>query len=413
MKILTVNTYFSPVGGAETIAYNTYKMLKRYGHKSYFFAIKEESYFENGYRYKKFFPYANISIKSYLKNPIKFYHNYEAAKNFELMIQEIKPDIVHFHNLYLLTNSLISVCKKYNIPMVRTLHDVAIVCPVVSLMKKKKNYCRPISCRNGNFLPCIFNNCDKKGFESSLRHAISNYLGYKGGYISKINQFITPSKALKDLLLEAEIGIPDKKISVIKNFMDDSTSSNVKPNYTNKKYFLFCGRLSEDKGPNIILQAAAQLPKEIGFHIVGTGEMQNELANIVKSMNLKNVKLCGFLKGTKLRNEYQNCIALIAPSKVFETFALTVMEAFMHGKPVIASNLGGIADLVEHGKTGFLITPQNTDELIQYILRLWNNQNQAVAMGKAAYKKSITQFTEATYYKSLISVYQSVIKDKV
>lgn len=401
--------FFSPFGGGEVIAYNTFKLFEERGHETYFFATDNKPYFEKDYKYSKYFPkYAN-SIKNFIINPTKYYWNNEAKNNFEKMLNDVQPDIVHIHGIRWLTYSILEPCVKHNIPVVQTVHDSSFVCPVSTLLKNNKTYCSNIECRKGNYINCVLNNCDKKGFEGSFRNALFDVVALKTHSYNKISKFITPSEALRQLILNADIGITEDKIVAVNNFLEDSFIQ--KPvDYSNKGYFLFSGRLSEEKGVQYLLEATKNLPKEIEFHIAGNGPKEKEFKQFADDNNL-NVKFLGFMQRDKLLEEYKNCISGIHPCNWFENFPTSNMEFFALGKPVIGSKMGGISEQIEDGVTGFLFEPTNVDKLAENILKLYNNPDLAIELGKNAKQKALNQYSKDRYYNEILNVYKSVIKN--
>ncbi len=405
MKILIVDSLFSPHGGGQKIAYDTYKILQKNGHKVFYWGMDKEPYFEKNYEYLKFFTPYYTGTKDYLKNPIKYYYNYKAKKDLEEFIRVIKPDLIHYQSFWGLSTAVFKVDKK--IPKLLTIHD-ARCCPVSTLMCKDKYYCKEQYCKKGNFLPCVINKCAKNSLEASIRRAFLSLLDIHN--FKYINKFITPSSALKDKIINAEIGIKDDKIYTINNFLNSSELQTI-PNYTNKGYFLYIGRLSKEKGVNYLLEAVKDLPRNIKFKIVGTGAEEKALKEYVLSNQLDNVEFLGFKNREEITAIYQNCIATILPCNWFEIFGMTNIESFINGKAVIASNIGGIPEIVEDNVNGLLFEPGNVEELKNCILKYWNNPELAVEHGENGYQKAITQYTEERYYKELIKVYEEVLNE--
>ena len=187
---------------------------------------------------------------------------------------------------------------------------------------------------------------------------------------------------------------------------------NIIPNYSNKGYFLYSGRIIQEKGIHYLLQAIKDLPHNIEIHIVGTGNEENQLKHYVKNNKLDNVKFLGFKTREELKEEYQNCIALIVPSNWFEAFGMVNIEAFINGKPVIASNIGGIPEIVENNINGLLFEPGNVEQLKECILKYWNNPELVVEHGENAYQKAINKYSENTYYQNLIKLYEEVLNER-
>lgn len=404
MKILIINLYYNFCGGAEVITKNTFDVLKKHGHEVYYWACNKSPFWDENYEYIKYFTDYNGGINNYIKNPLRYYYNNKAKKDLDIFIKLVKPDIVHIHNVYSLSNSIYDCCKY--IPTVRTIHDSSLFCPAATLMNKNKQYCQNLYCKNNNFLSCIKNKCVNNSLEASIRRALFTFLQSKKN--KYINKFITPSDALRDKIIEAKIGIEEKSIVTINNFLPSSELSIV-PNYSNKGYFLYIGRLSSEKGVKYLLESMKDLPVDIKLKIVGIGPEESRLKKYVLDNDLYNVEFLGLKNREEIKDLYQNCIATILPCNWFENFPTTNMESFINGKSVIASNIGGIPEQVVDNKTGLLFQPANVKQLKECILKYWNNLDLAVEHGKNCYQKAITQYTEDRYYHELIKVYEEVM----
>lgn len=406
MRILILNTYFSPFRGGEFISYNTFKMLREHGVKVYFMANTKQPYFESDYEYIKYFTKDITFIKEYLKNPLRYYYNIKAKKDVQKFIDIIKPDLIHVHQFITGFSPLVLDCFK-GIPTIMTVHDCGIICPASTLMYKNREYCKNVKCKSGKFINCLLNKCDRDGIEGSMRKTIRSYI--IPPKLKYIDRFITPSKALKEVLINANIGIKEENVFVINNFLlNDEIKT--EPNYLNQGYFLYVGSLSKEKDVHCLLHAMKKLPKDIKLHIVGAGHEEKKLKHYAEENNLTNVEFLGFKNREEIKEEYQNCIAVIVPSNWFEIFGMVNIEAMINGKPVIGSNIGGIPEIVENDKTGLLFEPANVEQLKDCILKYRNNPVLAIEHGKNGYKKVLENYTEEIYYNKLISLYDEVLK---
>ncbi len=410
MKILIINQFFNMQAGTEVISTETFNIFKSKGHDVYYFAFDKKPYYIKDYEYSKYFPKNNMSTSAYLKDPIKYYWNIEAAQNLSKMIEDIKPQIVHIHSL--MSPSILDVCKKKNIPTVMTLHLLPSICPATTFLYKNKQICKDFKCKNGNYWHCILNKCGNNSIERSLRKSILSYLISITNAYSDIKYFICPSDALRNIVRQSNTTEDKNKIITINNFLPNK-ELDITPNYSNKGYFLYLGRLSKEKGVHYLLEAMKDLPKEIKLHIVGTGSEENNLKQYAKENELYNVDFLGFKNREEIKEKYQNCIATILPCNWFENFPTTNMESFINGKPVIASNIGGIPEQVEHDKTGLLFEPANVEQLKECLLKYWNNPELVIEHGQNGYQKAITQYTEERYYSQLYDIYLKSIKDEV
>ena len=287
-----------------------------------------------------------------------------------------------------------------------TLHDLRLSCPNGLLMINEEHYCYEELCISGNPLFCLKNKCKRNSFTLSLLVTFEQYLNKAMKYYDNVDLFISPSKALYDMTVKS--GIPESKITFINNFIDDS-SLEIKPEYNHEGYFLFSGRLVSEKGIFYILEAMKQLP-DIPIHIAGAGNEEEKVRKIVAEANINNVKLLGYQSGEDLEMQYKNCIATIAPSYYFENCPYTIIESFLYGKPVIASDIGGMSEMVKNNENGFKIQPGNISQLVKYIETLYNNKELVIKLGKNARKEAEQVYNSSLHYDKIIQAYEDTLK---
>lgn len=161
MKVLLIDVYNYNKGGAETVCFNTGKMLEEHGHKVIYFTLK---WAENKPSpYSKYFPESKETRRGPLKqikNMVNYFYHFEAAKKIEQLILDEKPDIAHIHLIWgQITPSIFPVLKKYNIPILFTVHDYRIVCPAYTFRNGKGQICE--ECQGKYFYKCFTNTCCK------------------------------------------------------------------------------------------------------------------------------------------------------------------------------------------------------------------------------------------------------------
>ena len=177
MKVLLINKFLYPKGGAEISTLTTGKLLSQKGHEVFFWGMKHPDNPE--YPYKDYFvthvDYDKSSgILSKLKAALNLLYSFEAKKQFEAFIKEIRPDIVHLNNIaHQISPSILHVIKKYNIPSVMTLRDYKLVCPALAMLNKG-NVCE--KCKGGKYYWCFFNKCTKNSYIKSFLNTVEMYL---------------------------------------------------------------------------------------------------------------------------------------------------------------------------------------------------------------------------------------------
>lgn len=398
MKILIINRYFCEISAVETLSWKTFQYLKEKGHDVYFFATDKKPYYIEDYEYSKYFPKDRFNTIEYLKNPISYYWDFDAAKKLEELISVVKPDIAHINQH--ITISVIKTLKKHNIPIVWTLHDTSIICPASTLKTGKNKYCKEFHCKNSEYYNCIKYRCQNNQLEPSIRKTIKNYLNK----ITKINEdidlFITPSYALRKKILESNLKIDEKKIQVVNNFVN--IKENIAEKVLNKdSYFLFVGRLVEEKGVQVLLEAMKTLPKEIKLKIAGIGNFEKELKDYVKHQNLTNVEFVGYVKQEQIDTLFPNAIATIVPSTMFDNFPTTTLESHANATAVIGADIGGITEQIIYGTDGYTFPTQDSKELAEKINFYWQNLEIAKEHGLNGYKKAKQMYTEDIYHKKI------------
>lgn len=411
LKILVVAGGFNRDNGATVIAKSNVELLRRHDIKVYCISSLEKIDTLYDEEMKEYYPEEYNTPKKYLTNIVNYFYNFKTKKKIKNFLQKYKPDIVHCHSLEIssLTHSVLRACKELNIPIVYTIHDAGLLCPSTTLMMNKIKICNPVRCTKYNKLPCIIHNCSRD-FERNLRIAFLSFLNSLINHLKYVDIFITPSETLRKLLINSYLNIQEDKIVSINNFLPQNDFI-VKPTFYNKRYFLFAGRLSIEKGLTILLNAFKDLPSDIELHIVGKGPLEQKLKNFVVNNKMKNIKFLGFMTKDQLANEYRNCISTILPCNWIENFPTTNMESFINGKPVIASNIGGIPEQVEDNITGLLFEPANIEQLKECILKYWNNPELVIQHGKNAYMKAKKLYTEEKHFSELMKVYKKVINE--
>ena len=410
MKILYINGSFSNDSGSGVVAKDTFDLFSnKKDIQAEYFTTKEFCKDKN-YKFYKYFPFAMNTTKKYLLNIWTYYYNFKARKGIKEFLIEFKPDIVHVHSLRFtsMTYSVLEPIIKQNIPIIMTLHDAYLICPMMTLKDKKGEDC--IKCRGLNKFHCFTNKC-AKNIEQSFRVSLIAFINRLTNYDKNIVKYITPSNALKNLLVECFKYTTKNNTIVVNNCLTSCDLENISPKYSNENYFLYIGRLDKEKGLHYLLKAMTEIPTNIALKIVGTGQQENELKEFVKLNNLDNVEFLGFKSREEIKEYYQNCIATILPCNWFEIFGMTNIESFINGKPVIASNIGGIPEIVEHNVNGLLFEPANVEQLKKCILTSWDNPEIFIEHGKYGYKKAITQYTEERYYNELMKIYEEVINE--
>lgn len=400
-KILQVNKFHYLRGGSERHVFELSEILEKKGHKVINFSMKND--LNNSSKYSKYFT-ENVNLdRLSFKSIVKIFHNYDAVRNLRNLIKEEKPEIAHLHNIaYQISPSIINELKQNNIPIVQTLHDYKLICPNAKLFNKNKVCFR---CGKKTYYNSFLHKCVKDSYAKSFLASIEARFHHKT--YNKVNLFIAPSIFMKDACVR--FGIPAEKIKVLYNFIDFEKWENKyhKESAISEKYLLYFGRLSREKGIDILLRAFLKTEKNLRLKIAGSGEEFKNLKNEIENLGLDGkVDLLGKKNSEELSVLLSNAQAVIIPSLCLENMPYSLLEAMAMGKTVIASQVGGIKEILRDGENGFLFAQGNINELRNKISELENyNLEEMGAMAR----ETIKNLNAENYYKAIIKVYETLI----
>ena len=195
------------------------------------------------------------------------------------------------------------------------------------------------------------------------------------------------------------------KVSFIPNAIDiNSLPSGVDTRY--EKQIIFAGRLSKEKGILTILETAKNLPNDIHLFIVGIGPEEKEVINSMK--NNENIHYLGYQPKEKTIPLIRGSKLLLQPS-LAEGISATLLEAMACKTPVIVTNVGGNIELFENNKTGILIEPENSEELLKEIISLLNDKTKLSKLSKAAFEK-VQEYDWSNIGKKYLDLYKKILE---
>lgn len=413
MNIVSVNTRHCYGGGDSTYNFNLAKLLRDKGHSVTFFAMQDSRNLPDP-NSDLFVSYIDFRDLNRSKNPIngvrvlaRSIYSVEARKKFSKLLDRFQPDIVHIQNLHAhITPSVIFEAKKRGLPVVWTLHDYKLICPNSTFMiDKSQEICE--ACRGGRFYSPIKNRCKKNSLLACVMISLEAYVHRILRVCDYVDAFIAPSNFLKSKLLEN--GFPADKVFHNPLFLPESLLVNRKDNEPFRDdYFLFLGRLSNDKGINHLIEAG-RLLSDRNIKIVLAGRVEEPLRSELSRLLPPNVEYVGMKSGGELDDLRKNCKAVLLPSIWYENQPFAILEAFAFGKPAIGSDLGGIRELVGNNERGILIKPRSPESLADAIVELNNDHITCKQMGEKAYQYVMENHTPEKHYQKLLKIYEQVI----
>lgn len=404
MKIVYANKFYYLKGGAERYMLDLAALMMHHGHEVVPFAMQDRRNLPT--KWKRYFvspvqtERVSFSLAG-LKTAGRILYSFEARKKFAALLDAAKPDLVHIHNIYhQISPSILPEAKARKVPVVMTAHDYKLIAPSYSLFHDGAICERT---KQHKYWEAFKHRCIKRSYAASALEALEMTLHRRWGlWRDNIDLVIAPSRFVAATL--ADYGIPAKKIVHVPHFIDAVAWT---PWYIGS-YALYVGRLSPEKGVDVLIRAAAKA-KHIPVRIVGEGPDEARLKKLAEKLGAGNVDFHGYKKGEALEREYAGARFLVIPSVWYEVAGLIALEAYAAGKPIIASQIGGLAELVKEGETGLFASAGDADGLAARMAELWDNQPRCEEMGHTARRWIETDFTPDRHYKAVMEVYNRLV----
>ena len=313
-------------------------------------------------------------------------------------LRHFRPDVVHVHNFFpQISPSIYDACLDEGVPVVQTLHNYRLICPGATLMRQGK-ICE--QCLTGSPYQAAWYGCYRGSKLGSLvvAHMVAQHRK-QGTWQHKVNRFIALTEFAKSKFIEA--GFPAEKIAVKANFVHDPMQESPRHSPVAPGFALFVGRLSEEKGIKTLLKAWSALDDKVELRVAGSGPLEALLPG------KQNVTALGLQSAEGINRLMRQAAFLVLPSEWYEGFPLVLVEAFAHGLPVLASRIGGIADIVRDGETGLLFTPGDAADLAAKAKWLLENPQHAERLGENARRAFLAKYTAEQNYAELMAVYEA------
>ena len=404
MKILLVHNRYQLVGGAEVFYREVGRVLEENGHDVAYFSRYDK---ENDTKWSNYFP--NVSDKnngSLLRRIVKFpnmVYNFEAKKNMKKIIEDFKPDIVHIFAIYTgLTPSILTECKKANIPVVMSANDYKLICPNYKLYHHSQ-ICE--DCKDGAYYKAIQNKCCKDSLAVSVASTAEAYVHkWLDSYRKNIDLFLFASEFMAKKT-EEFWGAKTFSWDILKNPFESKKYA-LSKEYDD--YCIYFGRIIDEKGVDVLINAMKYC-LECKVKIVGDGPDEKILQDLVSKLKLDNVEFVGAKWGEELDEILSKARFVVVPSVWHENFPYVILQSFALGKAVIGSNRGGIPELIKDGEYGYVYDAPNAKELGEKIRLLWESPKETVIMGEKAKLYVATNFNDEKFYENIMRIYNKVL----
>jgi glycosyltransferase involved in cell wall biosynthesis len=320
----------------------------------------------------------------------------QSARELEQQCHQFQPDVIHAHNTFpLISPSIYWVAKKLRIPVVQTLHNFRLLCPQAMLLRDSA-ICEDCVGR----LPwrSITRKCYR---DSALQSAVLTGMlavhRTMGTFDHKVALYVATNAFCRDKFIAG--GLRAERLRIKPHFVDNMA---IEPQWNEREGGLFIGRLSPEKGLDVLIEASNRLSSKV-MKIVGNGPLEHKVAPAFGERHL------GYRSRQEVLELLGRAAFLVAPSTCYETFGLVGIEAFSCGTPVIASRRGSFGELVKDGVTGLLFNPGDAQDLATKIEWALAHPDAMRDMGRAARAEYLARYTPQRNYRMLMDIYEEAV----
>jgi glycosyltransferase involved in cell wall biosynthesis len=388
VKILFIHNRYQQAGG-EDVAFNAEVELFKQQHEVF------ELLFDND----------NITTAvEKVRAGIAGVYNFSSAKKVNAIIKVFNPDIIHIHNLFFnVSPSVLFEADRSKIPVIITLHNYRLIC-CNALLLRNNRICELCINKKMPHYGIKYKCYRKSAVGSAMLTAITGIHKYMKTWSTHVAQYVCLTDFAKTKFINSSLAVNGNQLTVVPNFVFDA---NIKVKKRGD-FFLYVGRISEEKGVELLVKAFSTNAKQ-KLIIIGDGPLKDDLENQYVSLN---TSFIGKKEKSEVMDLMGRCKALIFPSLCYEGMPFTIIEAFSTGTPVIASNLGAMADMIKDEVNGFHFNANDEEDLrraINKFNQLSEEEYQAMsAQARLSYEQN---YHPETHYKAMMSIYEKAIQN--
>lgn len=386
VKILIVHNDYGKPSGEEAVVDRMAAMLRARGHEVAFYRLTSAG--------------RRDSLWGRVEGFACGLYSPAGVRGLRRALRRERPDVVNVHNLYpFISPAALFQCRRAGVPVVMTVHNFRLLCPTGLFMRGGRP-CELCLAR-GNEWPCVCHNCEHALLKSvgyAARNAVARLTG---AYRKSVTAYACITDFQRRRLLSG--GFDAGRLFVIPNSMDAPAA--FVP--TVGGYVAYVGRLSEEKGYDLLVDVARRHP-EIEFRLAGA------LRDGCEENVPRNVRLLGHLSKDDLGAFLRDACLVALPSRCYEGFPMTILEAAAYGKPVVGPDHGGFTEIIGHGDDaiGRLFRPGDVSDLEEKIIELWNDPASTMRLGQKAFEKLRVKYSTEVVYRQWSDLFCKVVSAK-
>lgn len=382
MRIFIIHNVYQHKGGEDVVVDNEFALLAT-SHEVHLYTVK------------------NAKGSKGLQQFAIYLWNRSEANRIAKEIEAFQPDVIHLHNLhYAIGPYLIRRINKLGIPLVMTLHNYRLICPSATLFHNGRLFTESIH-QSFPWKAVRLKVLDNS-FLKTFYTAFTYYFHRKIGTFNLVDRYVVLSEFAKQTLLSSKLGVSEERFAVKPNFVPEPKAHAL----ATAKSFIYIGRLSEEKGIIPLLKSFEGT--DFRLEVFGTGPQQAAAEALANSN--PNIVYYGYREHAELLSHLHAAEALIVPSICYEGMPMTILDAYALGVPVIASNIGILAEMVVPLYTGYLYNPFEKADLLEKV-SLWLNleDSDKLQMKQNCRAEYLYKYTSDLNKALLEAIYQQVI----
>lgn len=403
MRVLHVNKFLYRRGGAEGYLLDLADLQRAGGDEVAYFGMTHPDN-DNPLPYAAHFPPhvelepAPRGLRPRIAAAGRMIWSPASRRGLARVIEDFGPDIIHLHNIYhQLSPSVLAAARDTGVPCVLTMHDYKLACPSYQLLDQGK-VCQ--ACVGGGPLHAARRRCKDGSVSASTLLAVETWLHRQLRMYDPVGVFVSPSRFLADVMRRA--GVYPDRLQVINHFVDTSA---VAVKESPGGGVVFAGRISPEKGVDVLVEAVAQLPRQVPVHVAGDGPALPAVRALAERVAPGRVRFHGRLDKTRLHELIRSSAVVAVPSRWHENQPMAVLEAFACGVPVVGTDLGGLPELISPGVDGEVVAAGDPAALGAALGKLVADPDRAYAMGGSAREKIDRDFTPELHLSRLREAY--------
>lgn len=389
MKILIAHNTYQQGGGEDVVAATEARLLSERGHQIIWYRRGNEELRAQGA-----FQTLVTGLKSVWAS--------DSYRELAALLRGESPDVAHFHNTFpLISPAAYYACTQAGVPVVQTLHNYRLLCPGATFFRDG-HICDQCLGRRTPW-PGIVHRCYRKSaFASAAAAGMLTAHRWLGSWRTKVGIYIAASEFARGKFIRG--GLPASRIRVKPNFVHPDPGVRCGAG----KYALFVGRLCEEKGARVLLNAWRQLASPVPLIVAGDGPVREDFLPSDRELQ-GNISVLSTVSHDEVLALMRGARFLVFPSLVYEgAFPLAIVEAFACGLPVVASRLGSIEEGTTHGRNSLHFSAGNCEELAKTVVWAWQHPQKMEEFGRAARLEYEARYTADLNYEILMEIYSSV-----